>query len=191
MFDRYIDMRRTLLYLPVLLLLTTCVIDEQGTNLSQTETNNCEESDGQYCLVDDSNINLELIIQTPNPIITLSANGDCNGNSNRDITGALITGSNNFCFDVSGLCNEGGLDLAFIIAKTSLDGFSNSFNLGSCKRGKFHVQLRVQLIVSGLCKLHTLQLELIGKKIDGTEVLQPAKARKTIGFQVSNHEECT
>ncbi len=183
-------MKKTLLYLPVLLLLTTCVIDEQGTNLSEVATDACKDSGGQYCVVDGSNIDLELVIQTSNPISALSANGDCNGNSNRNSTGALTAGSDNFCFDVSGLCNEGGLDLALIIGKTSLDDFSTSFNLGSCKRGKFHVQLRVQLTSADLCTLHTLQLELVGKKADGTEVLQPAKARKKTGFQVPNHQQC-
>lgn len=181
---------RSLALLSLFILFSGCTIDEQGVDPASVDASECEKSGGQNCSVDGSEVDLELNIETSSPMDARSAAGDCNGEDNRDFDGSLITDNDMYCFDVSGTCNEAGLDLASVVAKTSLDDFATSFNLGSCKRGKFHVQLRVQLLTPALCKLHTLKLELIGKKADGTEVVQPAKARDEVGFKVSNHEEC-
>ncbi|MGH1468526.1 MAG: hypothetical protein ACRBBP_06565 [Bdellovibrionales bacterium] len=182
---------KNLFFLALFILFAGCTVDEQGVDIASVDADECEESGGLHCSADGSTVDLELNIKTGNPIDTRSANGDCDGDNNRDFAGDLLTGTDIYCFDVSGTCNEAGLDLASVIAKTSLDDFNASFNLGSCKRGKFHVQLRVQLLPGDLCRLHTLKLELIGKKADGTEVIQPAKARDEVGFKVSNHENCT
>lgn len=184
-------MIQKLFYIFILTSITSCTVSEEGIQTSQINADECEKSGGEFCSVEGTAVDLELIIKTVPPIRSASASGDCNGNANRTTNGDKPTVDNNiYCFDVSGDCNEGGLDTAAVVAKTSLDGLVSSNNLGSCKRGRFHVQLRVQLSPTNICRQHTLELELVGKKLDGTEVRQPAKAKKRIIFQADNNENC-
>lgn len=180
-----------------------CTISEDGVDTASIDADVCEESGGEFCSTDGTSVDLELIIKTSDPIITDSANGDCDANVTRDINGVKgdINGiSQQFCFDISGLCNEAGLDLASIVVRSSLDSFGSSTTIGSCQRGKFHVQVRMSLDTGvfgdnsdqgDLCRLHTLELELVGKKADGSEITQSSKSKKRIGFRVSNHVKCT
>lgn len=185
-------MKKVLFPFIFLALLSGCTINEEGAEIATIEDDTeCEDSGGAFCNEDSSVTNLELVIETANPLIAASANGDCNGNDTRLANGdkpALETLL--YCFDFSGSCNEASLDSAFVVGRLSLDSFNTAYTLGSCKRGRFHVQLRLGLTLGQLCTLHTLELELIGKRADETEVTEPAKARKRTGFQVFNHESC-
>lgn len=184
-------MMRFIYLLIALCLLSGCTINEDGAEIATIEDTECEDSGGAFCNEDSSISNLELVIETANPLIPSSANGDCNGNDTRDLDGDKpLAEENQYCFDFSGSCNESGLDSASVVGRLSLDSFNTAYTLGSCKRGRFHVQLRLGLNSSQLCTLHTLELELVGQKIDGTEVTEPAKAKKRTGFQVFNHEDC-
>lgn len=182
-------------------MLASCTIDEAGIETSTIDADECEASGGEFCSIDGSSISLELIINTTKDMTSDSANSNCNGNTDRDADGILgdIDENGNdgddvdediFCFDISGDCNEAGLDLAAIVATTSISGSAESANLGSCKRGKFHVQLRLKLETALRCLSHQVEIELIGKKADGTEVRQPARAKKTIFVKVQDHPDC-
>ncbi len=166
-----------LLSLPLLALLSGCTIDQAGTvDPSSVNADECAESGGEFCSIDGSSVALELIIKTTSPVTPKSIEGDCNGDA--------LSPLNEFCFDVSGDCNEAGLDLAAIVATADISGAVETVNLGSCKRGRFHVQLRLILNPVDRGILHKVDLELVGKKADGTEVRQPAKAKKTIHILV-------
>lgn len=173
----------------VMLLFTGCTISEDGIDTANIDADVCEESGGEFCSPDDSVSSLELLIETNDPVISESSNGDCDGGRSNGSVDSL-----NYCFDISGLCNEAGLDLAHVVARHSLDGFTSSQTLGSCQKGKFHVQFKIGLSgvagPNGFCRLHTLELELVGKKADGSEVTLPSKAKKRIGFIVRNNEAC-
>jgi|GEM_PF-2397565 len=191
--------------LAALFFLSACSISETGVPVDQISSapSECEQSGSENCNVDGSAVRLELMIQTPESSLSLTESvGSCAGVSHDKNT---ASGLNRFtyCFDVSGTCNEAGLESAVIVAKTSLDGFSTKNVVGTCKRGRFHVQ--IQKVLTGcadhannrydinhkFCAQHRLQLELVGKKADGTEVRNEARAKKEIPFTVNNRPECS
>ena len=182
-------------------LMSACSVSETGVPTTDLDSNpsECEASGSQFCDIEGSDVQLELLINTPNPIVAQTTQGSCQGIS----LDPTVTDTNSlpnpellrFCFDVAGLCNEAGLGTASIVASVpanTIASFTTPRTLGTCRRGRFHVQLQVLFAVSSneLCMLHTLQLDLIGKRADGSEVVNESRGRQTIGFQVPNHAEC-
>lgn len=192
-----------------LLFFNACSISETGVPVSEisSEPSECEQSGSEFCSVDGGTVQLELFINTPNPIDPNESVGSCAGESHNKDTASAVNRFT-YCFDISGTCNEAGLESAVIVAKTSLDGFSTSNIVGTCKRGRFHVQVQqvmtscavykndVDILVNRFdinhkfCAQHRIQLELVGKKADGTEVRNEARAQKEIAFVVRNRPEC-
>ncbi len=184
-------MKKVFFILTLSALLQACTLDQEGVALDSIGESECEKSGSLFCNEEASVTDLELVIESDDTVIPASANGDCNGSDTRDLNGDKpLSEENQYCFDFSGACNEAGLDTALIVGTLSLDGFNTSYTLGSCKRGRFHVQLRLTLNPSQICQRHEVRLELIGEKADGTKVQEPSKAKKTTHFQVLRHEDC-
>jgi len=190
--------------LAAFLLLGACSVSETGLPLEEVsnEPDECEQSGSEFCSVDGNAVQLELFIGTPNPIEPTSSVGNCAGESH-DRTTASALERYTYCFDISGTCNEAGLESSSIVASTSIDGFATRTVVGTCKRGRFHVQVQQVMatcadhvvrrydINNKFCALHRIELELVGKKADGTEIRNQARAKKEITFVVRNRPECT
>jgi hypothetical protein len=190
-------------FLAALFFFNGCSISETGVPVDEiaSEIDECEESGSENCSIDGSSVQLELFINTPKPIDPSESIGSCGGVSHNKDTASAIN-KFTYCFDISGTCNEAGLESAVVVARTSLDGFSTSNIVGTCKRGRFHVQVQQVLtscanhvakrfdINHKFCAQHTIELELVGKKADGTEVRNQARAKKTIPFVVKQRPEC-
>lgn len=163
-----------------------CTVDESGTETSNVDASNeCQESGGSFCDVGADGVQLELLINTTNPLVLPENSGGCDDNPS----------SNEYCFEIAGTCNEAGLESADILVRA----FGVSQTLGTCRRGRFQVLYRRTFDPPGtasspttatLCDQHEIELELIGKPIEGGERRNVATARKPFIISVSNHESC-
>jgi len=148
-----------------LLILSACSITDSGVAIDEIDStvdDECEASGSEFCSGSSSAVQLELRINTSDLEPTSSV-GNCasagrKSNSNSDpsfdFTGGQDLALNRltYCFDISGTCNEAGLESAAIVASTSIDGFNTSLVLGTCKRGRFHVQVQQRM---ASCADHT------------------------------------
>lgn len=174
--------------------LTSCSVTEDGLDFSSTNVSDCEKSGGEFCAVEGTSFDLELIVTSDNPAQTRTTAGNCDAGSPY----VQSNNSNVYCFDISGKCKADKYDANVIVGRadtvTRVGGSTilanQPLSLGSCKKGRFAVQLRAELTNSQLCKPHKLTLELIGKNIDGSEEKNPTRAKKSIHYSVPLHETC-
>lgn len=178
------NLYKTALAVFILFSLNGCSIDETGTALSDLDSpSECEQSGGKFCDIDANQVELELIItNTGNPVRSEATTGSCGGVSPSGPNSGI------YCFDIAGTCNEAGLASAVIVGRA----FGGSEVLGTCTRGRFRVQYQHTFTASEFCLEHNLELELIGKRIDNTEVRNPSRARKSIFIAAAteNHPDC-
>lgn len=185
------------LFLFGFLIASSCSLENSTSPFSQLDISECEQTGGENCDITAGNsAKLNLNIKTPNPVESKSTSGTC-GNTNSFLTPAgpnvnsPTVVSNTYCWDISGTCNQGIYRGSKIIANANVSGAIQNQNLGSCIRGKFQVQLKLNLLDSELCKSHDLTLELIGLDLSGTEHTNSVHARKKIQFSVPQHPSCT
>jgi len=205
-------MKKSFLYLlsfTLMFFTSACTVSESGVDLSSTQTEDvseCEQSGSTNCVEEDLTgfSTLSMSILSPNPLRSTAATANCSESG-------LIRGINpvpgsrlrnqTYCFDISGVCNEGKNASASVIivnppnfiqtpGETSL--ISNV--VGECNRGRFQVRIAANFFSldrSILCQSHTIELELIGKSINDEEERNPAQARKFLDISAASDYACS
>jgi hypothetical protein len=188
-------MKRSFLYLfyfTLLLVLSSCTVQESGVDLSSTQTEDiseCEQSGSTNCTAEDLTgfSTLSMSILSPNPLRSTAATADCNQNGLikgiNPIPGSVIR-SMSYCFDISGVSNEGkNISASIIIVnppnfiRTPGENSLISNVVGECERGRFQARIATNFFSldrSILCQSHTIELELVGKSINDEEERNPA-----------------
>jgi hypothetical protein len=148
---------------------TGCDVYDEGFDISSA-TDECEASGGNCEEPTGANL-LALSISNSNPA-TLKLATPCSG------PGATCL------FDIAGLCNEA--DYAQNIIEYRVYDHTNNnvpiVNLKKaydiCKRGKFKLQVSVSLGCVRTAK--RLEIEIVGKDLQGTEFRNPLAARRDV-----------
>lgn len=192
-----------------MLFLSSCTVSESGVDLSSTQTEDiseCEQSGSTNCVPEDLTgfSTLSMSILSPNPLRSLAATANC-------AESGLIRGINpipgfalrsmSYCFDISGVCNEGKNVSASIIIvnppsfiQTPGENSLISNVIGECERGRFQARIAANFFSfdrSILCQSHTIELELIGKSINDEEERNPAQARKFLDISAASDYSCS